>query len=1059
MQKGKDYFLSGHVNSLHWDSENEVIEAKVAGRYPYTQEIFLTKNGRRVDIDGYCSCPMDYNCKHVAAVLLEYLGQRDAITEAKYQESRSNFHSWQEQFQVALAEEKSDESHTKFEAYPGIEFIVYILKPINDRDFSISRYYTKKYKKGGFASLKRYVNNWYHRNDISSQDDNTINNILGYAAELSEARNPYLLLNQLVNCGRAYLNEFDPNNLLTKGKLLNVVFNWEEQNHLKKLKVNLDNFKNDDWMILATHPACYFNKTTRQVGRINSQLGYELLLMLRTMPAVDTKQQLEVAGLLRTQLASHNIPLPVEWKIVEVNEQPIPKLLITKSLDEQRYIGELVFEYGEHELPYLGEKELSQRIIVKNNIEYKVLLKPDQEQEAARLLDEYNYTLIDTSEEEPTEQAEKTVVNIASCPGDYYQFTTEVVPILEESGWLVDETDVTEQFNAIDSWELTTNNEGSNWFSLALDIDINGNKVAVLPLIVQWLESSADYKIEHAKKPACLPHPDYGWIVVPAETINSILDILVELYDRPTLTEDGKLKITYANAVRLQALAEALQQVRWLGDKSIKSLSQNLANFKGIKKLKPPRGLKATLRDYQQEGVEWLQFLRAYKFGGILADDMGLGKTIQVLSHIQLEKERGRLKQPAMVVVPTSVLGNWEKEAAKFTPKLNTHVWYGSDRGEHYELLPDYQLIITSYGTFHRDAEELAEYEYHMLILDEAQYIKNSKSKIATAVRLIKANHYLCMTGTPLENHLGELWALYDFLMPGFLGHEKSFNRLFRKPIEIEGAQQRHHELSQRVRPFLLRRTKDSVADELPEKTEMIRSIELGSSQQKLYESIRLSMEKKVRNLLKTKGLNRSRIEILDALMKLRQVCCDPSLVKLDKAKKVKQSAKLSLLKELLVELLEENRKILLFSQFTSMLTIIEKELTNLKIPYVKLTGKTRKREEVISKFQSGEVPVFLISLKAGGVGLNLTQADTVIHYDPWWNPAVEQQATDRAYRIGQDKPVFVYRLICSETVEEKILTMQERKQQLADGIYNNKAGEQLGLTGEDILDLFKSNV
>jgi len=305
-------------------------------------------------------------------------------------------------------------------------------------------------------------------------------------------------------------------------------------------------------------------------------------------------------------------------------------------------------------------------------------------------------------------------------------------------------------------------------------------------------------------------------------------------------------------------------------------------------------------------------------------------------------------------------------------------------------------------------------------------------------------------------NHLGELWSMFHFLMPGYLGTQERFTKLFRTPIEKHGDDTRGAQLRKRVQPFMLRRTKDLVADDLPEKTEMVRSVPLSGKQRDLYETVRLAMDKKVRDEINKKGLARSHIMILDALLKLRQVCCDPQLVKLAKAKKVKQSAKLELLMDMIPEMVEEGRKILIFSQFTTMLSIIEKELKKHKISYSKLTGQTRKREEAINAFQEGDANVFLISLKAGGVGLNLTAADTVIHYDPWWNPAVEKQATDRAYRIGQDKPVFVYKLLTEETVEEKILKLQEKKQQLADAVYGGKGKEKLAFGQDELMDLLK---
>jgi len=340
--------------------------------------------------------------------------------------------------------------------------------------------------------------------------------------------------------------------------------------------------------------------------------------------------------------------------------------------------------------------------------------------------------------------------------------------------------------------------------------------------------------------------------------------------------------------------------------------------------------------------------------------------------------------------------------------------------------------------------------------LDEAQNIKNPRSKAAAVVRSLRARRRLCLTGTPMENHLGELWALFDFLLPGFLGEETRFRRNWRNPIEQHGDQDRQQRLARRVAPFMLRRRKQEVLDELPPKTEIIRGVTLGEQQAALYEGIRLSMEKRVCDAIATQGLARSRITILDALLKLRQTCCDPRLLSLAAARKVTASAKLELLMDILPEQLEEGRRVLLFSQFTSMLVLIEQAFAKQGIAYSKLTGRTRNRDEAIERFRSGAADVFLISLKAGGVGLNLTEADTVILYDPWWNPAVENQAADRAHRIGQDKPVFVYKLITEGTVEEKILALQARKQVLAEGVYSEGgAVADGGFEAVDLQSLF----
>jgi SNF2 family DNA or RNA helicase len=462
------------------------------------------------------------------------------------------------------------------------------------------------------------------------------------------------------------------------------------------------------------------------------------------------------------------------------------------------------------------------------------------------------------------------------------------------------------------------------------------------------------------------------------------------------------------------------------------------------------------LRPYQKEGLAWLQFLREQNLSGILADDMGLGKTAQTLAHLLLEKEAGRLDKPALIILPTSLIFNWKSEAARYAPSLRILSLHGPDRKALFDEIKNNDVILTTYPLLWRDADELMLHSYHLLILDEAQTVKNAQSRSAEAVRKIDARHRLCLTGTPLENHLGELWSQFDFLLPGFLGSSKQFAKHWRTPIEKMGDTARGKLLARRIRPFILRRKKEDVAQELPPKTIIVRSVELEGAQRDLYETVRAAMDAKIRDEIANRGFARSQIVILDALLKLRQVCCDPRLVKATAATKVKERAKLDLLMAMLPELVDEDRRILLFSQFTSMLKLIEQELDRLGLPYVTLTGDTIDRETPVRRFQEGEVPIFLISLKAGGVGLNLTAADTVIHYDPWWNPAVENQATDRAHRLGQDKPVFVYKLIVSGSIEEKILALQERKAELAAGILSEDRGIEVKFGNDDLAALFE---
>jgi SNF2 family DNA or RNA helicase len=381
-----------------------------------------------------------------------------------------------------------------------------------------------------------------------------------------------------------------------------------------------------------------------------------------------------------------------------------------------------------------------------------------------------------------------------------------------------------------------------------------------------------------------------------------------------------------------------------------------------------------------------------------------------------------------VIIAPKSVIGNWVKEAAKFTPGLRVLLLEGGRRSRYHSVLGSCDLLLTTYPVLARDIEVLAKQPFHCAVLDEAQTIKNPRSQTARAACRLNARTRVCLSGTPIENHLGELWSLFHFLMPGFLGSSDNFSRSYRRPIEKENDSGRLLELQERVAPYLLRRTKDLVATELPPKTEIVRTVELGPGQADLYEVVRASVNEQIADEIAERGIDASRMVILTAIMKLRQLCCDPRLLKLRGDAGNCGSAKLEMLMEMLAELTAGKRRIIIFSQFTSMLELIAERLEKAGMRFLTLTGASKDRMKLVEEFQSGKVPVFLISLKAGATGLNLTAADTVIHYDPWWNPAVESQATDRAYRIGQTQPVFVYKLVGEGTIEEKILKLQQRK-------------------------------
>ncbi|WP_414656958.1 SNF2-related protein [Deinococcus sp. VB343] len=482
-------------------------------------------------------------------------------------------------------------------------------------------------------------------------------------------------------------------------------------------------------------------------------------------------------------------------------------------------------------------------------------------------------------------------------------------------------------------------------------------------------------------------------------------------------------------------------------------LSSKRAAYRPPTKYPPTRGIKA---------VEFVGHKPAQCIAVAAADHLYVTEgyvvthnTLQTLAHILKEKEEGRADLPTLVIAPTSVIGNWQAEAAKFTPGLRVLLLHGKDRHADFDQIPQADVVLTTYPLLPRDIDELRRFQYHLVILDEAQNIKNNKTAAAKAAGSLSARHRLALTGTPLENHLGELWSQFNFLAPGLLHDEKTFQKLYRTPIEKRGDTARQAALSARVRPFILRREKRDVARELPPKTEIPVRVTLEGDQRDLYETVRVTMQSRVREELAARGLARSTIAILDALLKLRQAVTDPRLVKLDAARTVESNAKLDWLEGNLPQMVEEGRRVLIFSGFATLLGHLEDFLKRENIPYSKITGQTKDRQKQIDAFQNGETHVFLITLKAGGVGLNLTAADTVIHYDPWWNPAAEDQATDRAYRIGQDKPVFVYKLIAAGSVEERILDLQARKAALARGVLDGGLTDATQLTVQDLDRLF----
>lgn len=599
-----------------------------------------------------------------------------------------------------------------------------------------------------------------------------------------------------------------------------------------------------------------------------------------------------------------------------------------------------------------------------------------------------------------------------------------------------------------EDWYLEYDKSSTGQFKYQQGVIVDGKRINLLPVLNHFLllrkGLTREEILREIGEDTCPLSTEQGLLLIPSSRLRRMVETLFELYSPAALDASGRLTMGEWRAGELyEENAEG-----WKPSPTLRSQIEGLRDGLDIRPLEPPQTFCGELRPYQKTGLGWLDFLHTHRLGGVLADDMGLGKTIQVIAAFLRMAETAPLR--ALVVCPTSVLPNWAAELEKFAPSLSCIRHHGSDREGHPDPLASPQVVLTTYGVLRRDEELLSATPYDVIVLDEAQYVKNPRTRSSRAVRRIPAGLRLALSGTPLENHLGELRSLLDFALPGYLGTETQFNQTLRHPIEQHGDTRAKTALTTRVAPLLLRRSKDQVATDLPPKTEIRTEVDLTESQADAYEVVRAAGEESLHETLTLQGFERSRIQVLDLLLKLRQVCCDPRLLPGADPSQKADAAKRAWLRDALPEMIEEGRRILLFSQFTSMLDLLKPELEALRIPYVELRGTTRDRETPVQTFQAGKVPLFLISLKAGGTGLNLTAADTVIFHDPWWNPAVEKQAEDRAHRIGQDKPVFIYKLICRGTVEERILALQQKKKDLG-ALLSTDTSSSIRLTREDL--------
>jgi hypothetical protein len=824
----------------------------------------------------------------------------------------------------------------------------------------------------------------------------------------------------------------------------------------------------------------YVDTSARTIGPVCLGMPPRMAARLLNAPAIPPEAAAEVRAQLSRRLPAVKAAVPPEPEAPDVVRAPMrPALRLmsgalpmdpshgrgtAQQLRHGLYtvpLARLTFHYGPVALP--RSVKPPPRLAVRNGRVYDIAR--DLAAEAAALGTLRGLSFGSVHEMVPVYYQHAHSDDFALREGgagvNWLAVVTQAVPRLRAAGWTVTvDEDFPVQVVTADSEieaELTEG-QGIDWLELHLGVRVDGQQVDLVPALIRMIiRPEAHALIEGADdKPFVLPLLDGRLLSLPMARIRPTLQALLELWAGGGIDpETGKVGFSRLDAAELAALEERTG-LAWRGGEALRALGRTLRQAGGIPKAKVPASFKATLRPYQAQGVDWLQFLGSAGLGGILADDMGLGKTVQTLAHLMTDKAAKRLDRPSLIVCPTSLIPNWLAEAKKFAPGLTVLPLHGTGRKSGFKHIASHDLVLTTYPLLTRDHEVLVGQDWHAVILDEAQSIKNPNAETTRQALRLKARQRLCLSGTPLQNHLGELWSLFDFLAPGFLGGQRAFKARYRTPIEKNGDADRQEALNKRIKPFMLRRTKQEVISELPPKTEIIEPVEMEANQRAIYEAIRLSMHAKVQAAIAQKGLARSGIVILDALLKMRQACCDPRLLKLKTVAKSKAgSAKLDRLMEMLGIMFSEGRRVLLFSQFTEMLALIQQRLAEDGVDYVTLTGDTKDRATPVKRFQAGEVPLFLISLKAGGVGLNLTAADTVIHYDPWWNPAAEDQATDRAHRIGQTKKVFVHRLVTLGTIEEKMEVLKDKKRAIVASVMDAEHGGVLKMTEADVEALF----
>lgn len=1035
--RGLDYARDGRVHLVRGEWP---VVARVRGTRGYVVTVHYKPENHHAHSE--CSCPVGFDCKHAAAAALVAMASQRDVADARYRARKEEaVGTWLARMGVAAAVDVPVRSR---------DVVAYVLAPgteaptleVHRTRLRRAGTYGRSSPIGSPTDSQRGAPSWVSVDDLRRIALlRAVTRAGDHQTSLPIERIDAALWLELAETGRLFWDRVG-GAILAAGSPRTLDLTWRE---LPDRPGELTIAVSDDVILLAAHECHYVDLRSAEIGRLDLGVPAAVVQQLIAAPPVPAAMLATVRRSLRpllgesaaTELAPHDDGDVADEVFYEPMRPQLTVALAAARGDEHELslradacYGDRVFELAVWEAERPAARDLVAEGARRDRLD--------------RLLGELDDRAHDTG-----------ALGVLARLRDVAH---RVVPTLVHEGWrcVLDDDLPVEPVITEATWvEKLRPRSESKWFSFELGVVVAGRTVPLLPILVAAIRDG-DVPLDPALLAADrvpgvnLRLPDGALVHVAGDRLRRWLRPLLELELRG-LDDAGELVVPGFTAVELADTSPGRFADRELLDEARARLERLLE----LQPRREPAGFGGELRDYQRRGLDWLHVLHDAGYGGLLADDMGLGKTVQALAFLDHLRGEGRLGAgaPALVVAPRSVVGHWRDEAVRFCPALEPAVHLGAGRPRSAEAVAAAPLVVTSYQTMLRDVDMLGQVDWSVVLFDEAQALKNPSTRVRKAAARLRAQSRFAITGTPIENHLRELWSQMDLVMPGLLGRGPTFEGVFRRPIEKYGKTEALDLLRQRIRPFLLRRTKPEVDIDLPDKTEIIEHIELGAAQRDLYESLRLSLDADVREALRDRGVQGSSLVVLDALLKLRQCCCDPRLIKTPQAQEVKRSAKLTRLMSMLEELADSGRFALVFSQFTSMLRLIADACTEADIDYLELTGRTRNRDEVVRAFQRGEAPVFLVSLKAGGVGLNLTRADTVIHYDPWWNPAAEDQATDRAHRIGQDQHVFVYKLVARGTLEERIAELQRGKRALTDATLEH--GGASHLVADDLAALY----